>query len=74
MSKTLVLVESPGKINKIQKILGNDYIVKASVGHIRMLNPKNMSIDIENNFEPEYIIDPKKKTSCIRLKIYFEKM
>lgn len=66
--KTLVLVESPGKISKIQKILGNDYIVKASVGHIRMLDPKNMSIDINNNFEPKYIIDPKKKKVVNELK------
>ena len=66
--KTLVLVESPGKIQKIQKILGNDYIVKASVGHIRMLDPKNMSIDVNNNFEPKYIIDPKKKKVVSELK------
>ena len=67
--KILVLVESPGKINKIQKILGNDYIVRASVGHIRMLDPKNMSIDLDNNFTPNYIIDPKKKKVVNELKI-----
>ena len=64
----LVLVESPGKIQKIQKILGDGYIVKASVGHIRMLNPKNMSIELENNFKPIYIIDPKKKKVVNELK------
>ena len=61
MSKKLFIVESPGKIQKIQKILGNEYIVAASVGHIRMLDPKNMSIDIQNNFTPKFIIDPDKK-------------
>ena len=56
MSKSLVIVESPGKIAKISKILGDKYIVMASVGHIRNLDPKNLSIDIENNFSPQYII------------------
>ena len=62
MSKKLFIVESPGKIQKIQKILGNEYIVAASVGHIRMLDPKNMSIDIQNNFTPKFIVDPDKKS------------
>ena len=52
--KILVIVESPGKINKIQHILGNDYIVMASYGHIIDLDNKNMSINITNNFEPIY--------------------
>ena len=61
MGKILVIVESPGKIKKITSILGDEYLVKASVGHIRNLNPKNLSIDVENNFKPEYIIIPDKK-------------
>ena len=51
--KILFLVESPGKVNKIKSILNNlkdDYNVMASVGHIRNLDNKNMSIDINNNF------------------------
>jgi len=52
--KTLVIVESPGKINKIQSILGDDYIVIASVGHIIDLSAKTMSIDIEHDFKPSY--------------------
>lgn len=52
--KILVIVESPGKIKKIQSILGNDYVVTASVGHIIDLASKTMSINIDNNFEPEY--------------------
>ena len=53
-SKILVIVESPGKIKKIQSILGDAYIVTASVGHIIDLNSKTMSVDIENDFEPKY--------------------
>jgi len=52
--KTLVIVESPGKIKKIQDILGDNYIVTASVGHIIDLAAKSMSIDISNNFTPSY--------------------
>lgn len=55
-SYILVLVESPGKVQKIQGYLGNEYKVMASVGHIIDLDPKKMSIKIENNFEPEYMI------------------
>ena len=52
--KILVIVESPGKINKIQSILGDNYIVAASVGHIIDLAAKTMSIDIEHDFKPTY--------------------
>ena len=61
MSKILFLVESPGKIGKIEKILGDEYIVKASVGHVRNLDPKDLAIDTDNNFKPRYIIDSNKK-------------
>ncbi|ULY68597.1 putative DNA topoisomerase IA [Chlorella virus XW01] len=52
----LVIVESPGKIKKIESYLGDNYIVKASYGHFLDLDPENMSIEIENNFKPNYII------------------
>ncbi|XWV26601.1 topoisomerase I [Tupanvirus soda lake] len=52
----LFIVESPGKIAKISKILGKNYLVKASVGHFRDLDNKSMSIDFDNNFEPIYVI------------------
>jgi DNA topoisomerase-1 len=55
MSKILVIVESPGKIKKINQYLGDDYIVKASYGHIQDLDKKTLSIDVENNFKPYYI-------------------
>ena len=63
MSK-LVIVESPGKIKKIQSYLGKPYVVKASFGHIRDLDPKELSVDIENNFKPNYIVS-KDKTKVV---------
>jgi len=54
MSLKLLIVESPGKIKKISEILGDDWIVVASVGHIIDLQPSNMSIDLKT-FEPIYI-------------------
>ena len=53
MSK-LVIVESPAKAKTIGKYLGHDYVVKASMGHLRDLPRKKMSVDIENDFAPEY--------------------
>lgn len=61
MSQNLVIVESPAKAKTIEKILGKDYIVKSSFGHIRDLPKKGLGIDIENNFEPEYEISKDKK-------------
>lgn len=55
MAKKLVIVESPTKAKTIGKILGSNYKVIASVGHLRDLPKSKMGIDIENNFEPEYI-------------------
>ncbi len=53
--KSLVIVESPSKAKTIGKILGSRYQVIASVGHVRDLPKSKLGIDIENNFEPEYI-------------------
>ena len=61
MLKTLVIVESPGKIKKIGEYLGSDYIIKASFGHCRDLDSKTLSIDVENNFKPNYIVIPDKR-------------
>ena len=66
--KNLVIVESPGKIKKIQSALGNDYIVKASIGHIRDLDESGLSIDIDNGFKPEYVIPADKKKVVADLK------
>lgn len=54
MSK-LVIVESPAKAKTIGKYLGTDYVVKASMGHLRDLPRKTMGVDIEHDFQPEYI-------------------
>jgi DNA topoisomerase I len=62
----LVIVESPGKIKKISGYLGKDYVVLASFGHIMDLDPKSMSVDIENDFTPHY------KTSTTRSKVIKE--
>lgn len=72
MPKTLVIVESPGKIAKIQSYLGNNYIVKASFGHILAVNPKGISIDL-NTFEPKYIHCFDKKDVIKNIKIEYKK-
>ena len=59
--KNLVIVESPGKIKKLQEALGDNFVVKASVGHIRDLDENGLSIDIENGFKPNYVIPADKK-------------
>ena len=66
--KNLVIVESPGKIKKIQSALGSDYIVKASIGHIRDLDESGLSIDIANGFRPEYVVPAEKKKVVADLK------
>ena len=54
--KSLVIVESPAKAKTINKILGRDYTVKASVGHIKNLPEKKLGIDIDKGFKPEYVL------------------
>ena len=66
--RNLVIVESPGKIDKIKKALGSDYIVKASIGHIRDLDESGLSIDIANGFKPEYVVPADKKKVVAELK------
>jgi DNA topoisomerase-1 len=68
MGKTVVIVESPGKIKKIQSILGANYKVLASVGHIMDLDPRDLSIDIENDFKPIYHISQGKASVVKNLK------
>jgi len=55
MGKTLVIVESPAKAKSISKFLSKNYIVKASMGHLRDLPKSQIGVDIENDFEPKYI-------------------
>ncbi len=55
MGKSLVVVESPAKAKTINKILGEDFVVKSCMGHVRDLPPKELGIDIENGFKPHYV-------------------
>ncbi len=60
MAKSLVIVESPAKAKTIGKYLGNEYVVKASVGHIKDLPKSKLGVDIENGFAPQYAVIPSK--------------
>ena len=51
--KNLVIVESPGKVKTIKKFLGGDYLVQASIGHIRDLPEKKLSVDVEHGFQTD---------------------
>lgn len=61
MSKNLVIVESPAKAKTINKYLGADYKVMASIGHIKDLPSKELGVDVENDFEPTYVVIPDTK-------------
>lgn len=65
--KSLVIVESPAKSKTIKKILGDDFTIEASFGHIRDLPPKIMGFEAENNFEPTFVVIPEKKKVVTKL-------
>ncbi|MBN1437032.1 MAG: type I DNA topoisomerase [Sedimentisphaerales bacterium] len=67
-SPALVIVESPAKAKTINKYLGTNYTVKASMGHVRDLPGKSMAVDVENNFQPTYEILPTRKKTFSELK------
>ncbi len=66
--RNLVIVESPAKAKTINKILGEEFTVKASVGHIKDLPEKDLGVNIENNFEPRYVVIPGKEKIIRELK------
>jgi DNA topoisomerase-1 len=68
MEENLVIVESPAKAKTIEKFLGKNYTVASSFGHIRDLSKKNLGIDIEHDFKPDYIILEDKKKLVAELK------
>ena len=68
MAKNLVIVESPAKAKTIEGFLGKDFIVRSSFGHVMDLNKKKLSVEIENDFQPEYEISPDKKKVVAELK------
>src|ERR1044071_10231004 len=62
MARNLVIVESPAKAKTIGKYLGKQFVVKASLGHVKDLPKKDLAVDVENDFKPVYeIIEGKKK-------------
>lgn len=68
MAKNLVIVESPAKAKTIEKILGKDFLVKSSFGHIVDLSKKDFGVDIENGFKPDYVVSADKKKVVSELK------
>jgi DNA topoisomerase I len=71
--KYLVIVESPAKSKTLTKILGSEFLVKSSIGHIRDLPDKGLGIDVKNNFEPSYEIMSGKKKVVDELNYYAKK-
>lgn len=63
-----MIVESPGKVKTIQQYLGKDFLVKASIGHIRDLEEHKLSVDVEHGFTPEYVVPAEKKKVVAELK------
>ncbi|MBV8053516.1 MAG: type I DNA topoisomerase, partial [Acidobacteriaceae bacterium] len=68
MAKGLVIVESPAKAKTIQKYLGKGYTVEASLGHVKDLPKSNLGVDIDNDFDTEYIVIPGKEKVLTKLK------
>src|ERR1044071_6667908 len=68
MAKALVIVESPAKAKTINKYLGKDYVVKASLGHIKDLPKRDLAVDVDNGFEPHYVVIEGKKKLITELK------
>src|SRR5688572_2177426 len=63
----LVIVESPAKAKTIQKYLGGDFIVKSSYGHVRDLPKSTLGVDVDNDFEPEYVVPVKARKQVAEL-------
>jgi DNA topoisomerase-1 len=74
MSKNLLIVESPAKAKTIEKILGKDFTVKSSYGHVRDLERGNGAVDIQNKFNPKYVITPEKQKVVKELKSWVKKV
>jgi DNA topoisomerase-1 len=68
MQKNLVIVESPAKAKTLGRILGDNYIIKASLGHVRDLPRGTLGIDIENGFTPKYVVPPQRRKTVSQLK------
>ena len=67
MQKSLVIVESPAKAHTINRYLGNDYVVKASMGHVRDLPKSTLGVDVSHDFAPHYVVIPDRKKTVAEL-------
>ncbi len=65
---SLVIVESPTKARTISKILGSEFLVLSSMGHLIDLPEKKLGVDIEKDFQPEYVVIAKRKKVLAELK------
>src|SRR5512145_1374246 len=68
MAKALVIVESPAKAKTINKYLGRDFKVVASMGHVRDLPKSKLGVKVEHGFEPEYVVLPDRQKVIKELK------
>ena len=62
MAKSLLIVESPAKVRTIKKMLGKDYRVAASLGHVRDLPKKELGVDVKDGFRPHYVTTATRET------------
>jgi len=69
----LVIVESPTKARTISKFLGREYAVQSSFGHVRDLPKTDLGVDVENDFQPKYVIPPKARKTIAALKKFLPK-
>ncbi|MEZ4986306.1 MAG: type I DNA topoisomerase [Saprospiraceae bacterium] len=74
MSRNLVIVESPAKAKTIEKILGKDFVVKSSFGHVRDLDKGNKAVDVARDFATKYVISPEKHKVVKELKDWVKKV
>lgn len=74
MSKNLLIVESPAKAKTIEKYLGKDFTVKSSYGHVRDLDKGKKGVNVEQDFQPSYIVSPGKKKVVKELKEWVKKV
>src|SRR3989475_2992868 len=72
MAKQLVIVESPTKAKTLERYLGADYSVAASLGHVRDLPEKDIGVDVEHDFRPQYVVQEEKKETIARLRKAFQ--
>ena len=68
MKKSLIIVESPAKIKTLRKFLGPEFLFESSLGHIRDLPEKEFGIDVEDDFNPKYVVMPEKEQVIAKLK------